>query len=216
MPIKREPYLGLNKIFFVFDSKRKKNIDYLKISHIFVFLNTHTVVENQAFADPDRKVKKNCGSGSERLSVIWRKFIPFNFLCLGWTRRRSCLPRSETWSARWETRTLTLTASSTRTASRGPGHSSWCSSRLADFAETSCQCCGSMKFLVQIRIRRSIRLTTGFGSGSCYFRQRKKNFFAYYFFKVHFHHFSKKKSHKKILLFLLDDRRIRIRIRISD
>ncbi len=61
-----------------------------------------------------------------------------NVHCLGWTRRRSCLSRSERWSARWETRTLTLTASSTRTASSAPGHSSWCSSRWADFSQTSC------------------------------------------------------------------------------
>ena len=47
----------------------------------------------------------------------------------GWARRRSSLPRSATWSARCATPTLTLTANSILTASRGRGHSSWCSSR---------------------------------------------------------------------------------------
>jgi hypothetical protein len=51
----------------------------------------------------------------------------------------------------------------------------------------------------------------------------KKDFSAYYFLKVHLHHFTKIKSPKEVrkqwesrlfLLFLLDERRIRIRIRI--
>jgi hypothetical protein len=68
--------------------------------------------------------------------------------------------------------------------------------------------------LVQIRIRGSIPLTNGFGSGSdsgsrsgsCYFRHwpsrhgsHKKNiFFSYYFSKLHSHHFSKVKSHEEV------------------
>ncbi len=53
----------------------------------------------------------------------------------------------------------------------------------------------------------------------------KKVFSAYYFLNVHLHHCSNIKSHKKVtkqkesrffLLFLLYERRIRIRIRISD
>ncbi len=58
--------------------------------------------------------------------------------------------------------------------------------------------------LVWIRIRGSMPLTNGFGSGSCYFRhwpsrcQKKliclKNFSVYYFLEVHLHHFSKEKS----------------------
>ncbi len=50
-----------------------------------------------------------------------------------------------------------------------------------------------------------------------------KKFSAYYFFNVHLPNFSKIKSHKDsqksrnqgLLLFLLDDRKIRIRIRIQ-
>ncbi len=51
------------------------------------------------------------------------------------------------------------------------------------------------------------------------------SFFACYFLKVHLHHFSKIKSHKEVtkptdsrffLQFLLEDRRIRIRIRTFD
>ncbi len=72
------------------------------------------------------------------------------------------------------------------------------------------------------------------GSGSCHFRhwpwrrQQKTNLkkkSAYYFLNVYLHHFSKIKSPKEVakqygsrffLLFLLDDRRIRIRIRIHN
>ncbi len=51
---------------------------------------------------------------------------------------------------------------------------------------------------------------------------KKKSFSADYFLKLHIHHLSKKKAQKKLpykTLFLLDDkddRRIRIRIHISD
>jgi hypothetical protein len=60
---------------------------------------------------------------------------------------------------------------------------------------------------IRIRIRGSIHLTSGSGSGSCYFRHclqdaSKKLIFytifsAYYFLKVHLHHFSKIKSQKE-------------------
>ncbi len=57
-----------------------------------------------------------------------------------------------------------------------------------------------------IRIRRSVPLTNGSGSGSSYFRQwptRRIIFlllrlFAYYFLKLHLHLFSKIKSHKEV------------------
>ncbi len=61
--------------------------------------------------------------------------------------------------------------------------------------------------LVWIRIRGSIPLPNGFGSGSCYFRhrtsrcQQKTNFLfyfsAYYFLKIHLYLFSKIKSPKE-------------------
>jgi hypothetical protein len=100
------------------------------------------------------------------------------------------------------------------------------------------QCCGSVTFLVQIRIRGSVPQTngSGSGSGSCYFRQRpsrrqqtiSKCFcLLRYFLKVHLHHFLKIKVIKKSqnsrnqgfsYYLLLDDRRILIRIwiRTSD
>ncbi len=88
---------------------------------------------------------------------------------------------------------------------------------------------------IRIRIRGSIPLTneSGFGSGSggrillfssLTFKMSTKYYF-YYFLKVHLHDFSKIKSHKEVtkqkesrffLLFLLDDRRIRSRIRIAE
>ncbi len=90
--------------------------------------------------------------------------------------------------------------------------------------------------LMWIRIRRSMPLTNGSGSGfgSCYFRHlpsrrqqktNKKKFFCLLLFVGPFTSFFKDKksniSHKTIgikvfLLFLLDDRRIRIRIRTSE
>ncbi len=61
---------------------------------------------------------------------------------------------------------------------------------------------------IRIRIRGSMPLTNGSGSGSCYFRhwpsrcQQKTNFFntissTYYFLKLHWHNFSKIKSQKE-------------------
>jgi hypothetical protein len=59
----------------------------------------------------------------------------------------------------------------------------------------------------RIRIRGSMPLTNGSGSGSCYFRHWPSRcqqklifntiFSAYYFLKVHLHHFSKIKSQKE-------------------
>ncbi len=80
--------------------------------------------------------------------------------------------------------------------------------------------------LVRIRIRGSVPLIngSGSGSGSCYFSlgpsRRQQSFSAYNFLMVHVHNFSKLKCHKALtkqkesrffLLFLLDDWRIRIR-----
>jgi hypothetical protein len=68
------------------------------------------------------------------------------------------------------------------------------------------QCCVSVTFWVQIRIRRSVPLTNGSGSGSYYFRlcpskRQQKTIFSSFFcvlqFKGTVHHFSKIKSHKK-------------------
>jgi hypothetical protein len=71
------------------------------------------------------------------------------------------------------------------------------------------QCCGSIWHLLwtRIRIRGSMPLTNGSGSGYCYFHhwpsrpQQKtdflKSFLVNYFLKVHLHHFSKIKSQKE-------------------
>ncbi len=75
---------------------------------------------------------------------------------------------------------------------------------------------------IRIRIRGSVPLTNGSGSGSFYFHQcrqktnLKKNS-AYYFLKGLLHNFQRKKVKKEsrfFLLFLLNDRRIRIQSRI--
>ncbi len=49
---------------------------------------------------------------------------------------------------------------------------------------------------IWIRIRGSVPMTTGSGSGSSYFRHWPSS--AYYFLKVHLHHFSKIKSPKTL------------------
>jgi hypothetical protein len=66
------------------------------------------------------------------------------------------------------------------------------------------QSCGSVTFLVRIRIRGSVQLSYGFGfgSGSCSFRQwlarcQKNIFSAFYFLNVYLHQSSKTKVLKK-------------------
>ncbi len=94
------------------------------------------------------------------------------------------------------------------------------------------QCCGSMTFWywsglrihvsdlwIQILLYSSLTFKTPTKN------EFKKSFSAYYFMKLHLHHFSKIESQKEVrkqeesrffLLYLLDDGRIRIRIRTSD
>jgi hypothetical protein len=82
---------------------------------------------------------------------------------------------------------------------------------------------------IRIRIRGSMPLTNGSGSGSCFFfrHEPRQKFFCLLLFEGTFTSFFKdkksKRSHKIVgikvfLLFLLDDRRIwiRLRIRTSD
>ncbi len=81
-----------------------------------------------------------------------------------------------------------------------------------------------IRIRIRIQVRGSVSLTnrSGSASGSCSFRQWPSSrlqkiifsiFFAYFFLKVYLHPSSKIKIHKEVTTFLLDDRRIRIRMR---
>jgi hypothetical protein len=83
--------------------------------------------------------------------------------------------------------------------------------------------CGSMNFCADPnpRIQTSEEWIRIMLFSSVTFKTSTKNyfkFFAYYFLKVHLHHFSKIKSRKEVKFsyYLHDDRRIHIKIRISD
>ncbi len=105
------------------------------------------------------------------------------------------------WRWRWSgsSRRSVCSSAPARTAPTSP--TSW----TRRWAEKSVL--RNIDILGWIRIRGSMPLTNGSGSGSCYFRhypsrcQQKTYFLTQYFglllFKLHLHHFSKIKSQKK-------------------